>query len=226
MTSPTRARMIARLATYVTIPAIVFVLPPMIAGWSYLLHPAPWAGFFLGFLTLASQPPLTPTTLVADVGDRRSALLILVALVVTNIAAVAQFSSGPGIAPSAGSPWVIVGLAVAGGGMALRLWAIRTLGKFFTSSVVVQEGQHVITAGPYRWMRHPSYTGSVLTVLGTALAFASWIALLLVGGLVLPAYLYRIKVEEQTMLARLGDAYAAYRARTPALLPLWPPKHV
>lgn len=205
---------------YGAIAAAIFLAAPGVAGWSYLLHPAPWMGFVLGVLTLASQPALSPKAALTDERDRQSAAAIFLAVVVANLVAVVQYAWRPAVYPPAGSLLVVAGLAVAIAGMALRLWAIRTLGPFFTSSVMVQEGQRVFTSGPYAVMRHPSYTGSILTVLGMALALASPLGVALVAVAVVPAYLYRIAVEERTMIAGLGADYAAYRERTPALFPL------
>ncbi len=210
-----------RLLTYLAIPAAVFLLAPALAGASYLRHPGPWAGFVCAFLTLSSQPPLSPADLVTDPNDRRSALLIFLAVVIANLASVLQFAARDVVTPAPASATVAGGIAIAALGMGLRLVAIRTLGRFFTSAVVVQDDQRVLSHGPYRWMRHPSYTGSILTVTGTAIALGSVLGLGLVGAAVVPAYLYRIRVEERTMLAGLGEEYARYRARTPALLPAW-----
>ena len=211
--------MIPRIVGCLVMPALVFFPPTLLAGWPWFWHPAPLAGFGLGVLTLASQPPLSPTALITDPSDRQSALLILLAVMAANCASVIQFSLGEPATPAPGSPWVITGIVMGSAGLLLRLWAIRTLGRFFTSGVMVQEGQAVLTTGPYRWVRHPSYTGSILTVLGTAVALGSPLGVVLAVGLLVPVYLYRIRVEERTMLAGLGDAYASYRARTPALLP-------
>jgi protein-S-isoprenylcysteine O-methyltransferase Ste14 len=91
--------------------------------------------------------------------------------------------------------------------------------------VVVQEGQRVLSDGPYRAVRHPSYTGSILTVIGTATALGSVLGVIAAFALVVPAYMYRIRVEERTMIAGLGEEYGRYRARTQALLPGWPAAH-
>ncbi len=214
--------MIPRIVGCLVMPALMFFPPTMLAGWPWFWHPAPLAGFALGVLTLGSQPPLSPTALITDPSDRQSALLILLAVMAANYVSVIQFSLREPVTPAPSSPWVIAGIVIASAGLVFRLWAIRTLGRFFTSGVMVQEGQQVLTTGPYRWVRHPSYTGSILTVLGTAVALGSPLGMVLALGLLVPVYLYRVRVEERTMLAGLGDAYAAYRARTPALIPRAP----
>jgi protein-S-isoprenylcysteine O-methyltransferase Ste14 len=210
---------IARHASFVALSVGIFLLAPAFAGRAWLMHPAPWLGFVLGVVTMASQPPLTPQALVTDAGDKRSALGIFLAVVATNLVSMIDFAHRLAPVPSPVSWWVVAGATIAIGGIVLRLWAIRTLGRFFTSAVMVQAGQRVLTDGPYRWMRHPSYTGSLMTVFGTAVMVASFAAMVTTIVLVLPAYGYRIYIEEKTMMAGLGDDYVAYRGRTPALFP-------
>ena len=124
-------------------------------------------------------------------------------------------------APDTLDAWTGCGILLLTVGTAFRLWAIRTLRNNFAATVQIKPGQQLITSGPYRWLRHPSYTGTLLTVFGTVLALASAVGMGATIALVLPAYLYRISVEERTMVAGLGEAYASYRKRTPALFP-WP----
>jgi protein-S-isoprenylcysteine O-methyltransferase Ste14 len=82
----------------------------------------------------------------------------------------------------------------------------------------VGSDQHVVDTGPYRWIRHPSYTGSLLTIAGFLLCATNWAAL---AGVVpvLVGLLYRIRVEEQALSEELGDAYRSYASRTKRLIP-------
>ncbi|MEV5574904.1 isoprenylcysteine carboxylmethyltransferase family protein [Spirillospora sp. NPDC052269] len=102
-------------------------------------------------------------------------------------------------------------------GLAVRFWAIVTLGKFFRSSVHVQEGHQVVSSGPYRFVRHPSYTGLMLLFIGVALTFGNLISLVVFLVCVSIATLVRIRVEERVLSAELGDAYREF-ARTRARL--------
>jgi len=122
--------------------------------------------------------------------------------------------------PSPHSGWVIGGIVTAIFGLLLRVWAVRTLGRFFTFTVKLQDRHRVVSTGPYRLLRHPAYTGSLCTFLGAALALGSWVGVVLVVLLMLPAYLYRISVEERAMNAELGSDYERYQARTWRLVPL------
>ena len=84
----------------------------------------------------------------------------------------------PGAAVAGGRwPLFVAGLVLMCAGIAVRQWAVVTLGRFFTIDVRVQPGQTVVDRGPYRWVRHPSYTGLILTFLGFGLALVNWAAL-------------------------------------------------
>ncbi len=104
-------------------------------------------------------------------------------------------------------------------GIAFRWWAITTLGKFFTFDVAVQSGQKVVNSGPYRYIRHPSYTGALMTQLGIGLALGNWAGLLAFMLCMTIAYWYRIRVEERELLAALGEPYQRYMQSTHRIIP-------
>jgi protein-S-isoprenylcysteine O-methyltransferase Ste14 len=96
------------------------------------------------------------------------------------------------------------------------------LGKSFRMTVEVDTGQKVVDTGPYRWVRHPSYSGILLLLAGLGLVYGNWPALGIL--LVLPAgvLIHRIFVEEAVLTEVIGRAYAVYAARTKRLVPgLW-----
>jgi protein-S-isoprenylcysteine O-methyltransferase Ste14 len=112
----------------------------------------------------------------------------------------------------------VLGLVLMVAGMALRWYSIRVLGTSFTIDVATRPGQQVVESGPYRWIRHPSYTGGLLTVLGVILCcdnLASLAALVVV----LVGYGYRIRVEERALATDIGPAYGDYMRRTKWLVP-------
>lgn len=118
-----------------------------------------------------------------------------------------------------GVPWPWVGAGVFGVGAALRWWSIRHLGRFFTVDVAVAADHRVVQDGPYRWVRHPSYSGLLLEFLGLALVPG---ALLPVPVMLVPitaALWWRIRVEEAALLGSLGESYAAYMRGTKRLVP-------
>ena len=112
----------------------------------------------------------------------------------------------------------VLGIFLMVAGIAFRWYCILILGKFFTFDVAIHSGQPLIQTGPYRYIRHPSYTGALLTLAGFGLALGNWAglaAVLLSMGL---AYSYRIPVEV-ALTAALGDSYKEYVSRTWRLVP-------
>jgi protein-S-isoprenylcysteine O-methyltransferase len=114
--------------------------------------------------------------------------------------------------------WSAIGLIWAG--MALRLWAVLTLGRFFRTSVFLQEDHRLITTGPYAWLRNPSYTGGLISVVGIGLAMGNGLSVASAVGGMLIGYAWRIRVEERALRAHFGKAYDAYADRRWALIPL------
>jgi protein-S-isoprenylcysteine O-methyltransferase Ste14 len=112
-----------------------------------------------------------------------------------------------------------LGILLINAGIAFRLYAITVLGAFFTTAVAVAPGQTVIETGPYRLIRHPSYTGFLITLLGLGLSYTNWLSLLVMVGCALIGFSYRIHVEEQVLQEQLGQRYQEYMRRTKRLIP-------
>jgi protein-S-isoprenylcysteine O-methyltransferase Ste14 len=104
-------------------------------------------------------------------------------------------------------------------GVALRWYSAAVLGKYFTFDVAIQSGQVLIEVGPYRYIRHPSYSGARLTLLGFGLALGNWAGLFATLSCMGFAYAYRIPVEEAALASALGEAYKQYMRRTWRLVP-------
>lgn len=106
-------------------------------------------------------------------------------------------------------------------GISIRWTAIRTLGTLFTGVVTIREDHLLIRHGPYRYIRHPSYTGALIAHLGLGLSFTSWLSLALssIPFLVLVAATYRIHVEENALRQTFGQAYVTYSEETWRLIP-------
>jgi protein-S-isoprenylcysteine O-methyltransferase Ste14 len=112
-----------------------------------------------------------------------------------------------------------VGLGIELLGIVLREWAVLSLGALFSVVVSIVPNQALVQHGPYRWVRHPAYTGSMLTFVGFALALGAWAAGFVVCVLCLVAFLYRIQVEETVLLEVFGTEYLAYMRHTWRLFP-------
>lgn len=114
-----------------------------------------------------------------------------------------------------------LGLAVMVAGIAFREWAVVVLGRYFSVVVAVEADHHLVTHGPYRWLRHPAYTGGLLAMAGFTLALGSWLMVFPILALLLLAFSYRIRLEEQVLSAAFGTLYRDYMARTWRLFPGW-----
>jgi protein-S-isoprenylcysteine O-methyltransferase Ste14 len=112
-----------------------------------------------------------------------------------------------------------IGFILFAAGILLREWAIYVLGIHFTVRVQVREKARLVMQGPYRYIRHPSYTGTLLTMVGIALAVGTWFGALFALALKLIAYRYRINVEEQALQKAFGPEWDDYKKRTWKLIP-------
>ena len=124
----------------------------------------------------------------------------------------------------AGSPALVfwMGIALIWAGVGLRVWAVLTLGRFFRTVVIVQDEHQLVMSGPYRVLRNPAYTGTLLTLLGLGVALGTWSSALAAAAAALLGYALRIPVEERALKARFGEAYALWARRTWALIPpIW-----
>jgi protein-S-isoprenylcysteine O-methyltransferase Ste14 len=150
----------------------------------------------------------------------RWSLLVVVATIVAAMIGGVQLARWPGATIGTGR-WVVfvAGLALMAAGTFVRQWAVLTLGRFFTVEVRVQPDQTVVDRGPYRWVRHPSYTGMLLFFVGVGLALTNWASLIVLAVVPAAGLVVRIRSEEQVLLAALGDAYLIHAAPRRRLFP-------
>jgi len=120
------------------------------------------------------------------------------------------------IADHASVQWT--GVALATVGAAFTLWARVTLGGNWSGTITVKRDHELITSGPYAIVRHPIYSGLLLTLAGTALVVGEWRALIAVPFAFI-AWRWKSLIEEQVMIEQFGPAYEAYKVRVKALIP-------
>jgi protein-S-isoprenylcysteine O-methyltransferase Ste14 len=114
------------------------------------------------------------------------------------------------------------GLLVMWVGLGIRIWAVVVLGSAFRTTVEVDAGQQLVDRGPYRLVRHPSYTGILLIDVGYGLTLGNWLSFVLLLLVPLGTMMRRISVEEATLTEVIGQPYLAYKERTKRLVPgLW-----
>jgi len=111
-----------------------------------------------------------------------------------------------------------LGLLMLAVGIAFAVWARRYLGRNWSGTVTVKQNHELIRSGPYRLVRHPIYTGLLLAILGTAVAFGEWRGLL-AFALLTGSLLLKLRIEERFMSESFPKEYARYRAEVPALIP-------
>ena len=113
--------------------------------------------------------------------------------------------------------WIGIALIVAG--IVIRAIAIATLWRYFTVNVAIARDHELIDRGLYKFIRHPSYTGSLLSFIGLGLALQNWISLALITIAIVAAFAYRVRVEEGALVEHFGDRYRDYMKRTKRFVP-------
>jgi protein-S-isoprenylcysteine O-methyltransferase Ste14 len=112
----------------------------------------------------------------------------------------------------------IMGVGFAIVGVALACWSRHILGRNWSSVVVVKEDHELIQRGPYRYVRHPIYTGLLMLFFGNALIVGDWRGLIAVA-IVFVSFWRKLRLEEQWLAAHFGQSYVKYVKETKALLP-------
>jgi len=152
--------------------------------------------------------------------DQGSIVTLRLAAIVGFVGGVALAKAVPAatIGPVGVVGWIGLGILIAG--VALRTWSVRTLGHYFTMTVQTSADQPVITGGPYRVLRHPSYTGLLLAILGVGtVALRNWLSLAVLALAVGAGLVYRIRVEERALMRDLGADYRSYADTHKRLVP-------
>jgi protein-S-isoprenylcysteine O-methyltransferase len=171
------------------------------------------AGFFA--LEALTRKPGAASSLAASPDDRGTTRVIVTAYVVAAAAPLTlRRVPLPQLPQLAGR----VGVALQASGLALRTWSMRTLGTSYTRTLRTEDDQYVVDTGPYRFVRHPGYTGSLLTWAGFGLTSRNIPVFVLAAALLGRAYQQRI-VAEENLLQRELSGYADYSRRTKRLLP-------
>jgi protein-S-isoprenylcysteine O-methyltransferase Ste14 len=151
--------------------------------------------------------------------DRGTRLIVALAMYL-GVAAALVIARVPGLRTYANDWWTLgLGIAIVLAGVALRAWAIVSLGRYFRREVTIEPGQTLVRRGPYRVLRHPSYSGLFLIITGFGLAFGSWVSAAVVLLVVFAGMLPRIRVEERALAQAFGPAYTDYASSTARVLP-------
>jgi protein-S-isoprenylcysteine O-methyltransferase Ste14 len=116
-----------------------------------------------------------------------------------------------------GDVFPVLGTVLLAAGLGFSVWARRHLGRNWSAHVVVKQGHELVRTGPYRWVRHPIYTGILLALLGMVVAFGEWRGLLAMGFALLS---FAVKSgQEERRMGEVFPEYEQYRRETAALIP-------
>jgi protein-S-isoprenylcysteine O-methyltransferase len=149
--------------------------------------------------------------------DRRSMVYLASSNLVLPLVSIALYFFGVGNG-SFGPTTKIIGIALMLTGFGMRWAGMWTLRRFFSANVAIQSDHRLVLHGPYRIVRHPGYFGGWLAFVGFGIALGNWPAIVLLAVLTVPAFLYRIAVEE-SMLRAAFPAYVTYASRVKRFIP-------
>ena len=173
---------------------------------------AGWVAFEFIF-----RRPGDAASLAGSSNDRLSTPLLVIGYACAGLL---PFLIGTWSTPSWGIAWL--GILAGAIGLVVRASGMRALGGAYTRNLRTTEAQSLITTGPYRYVRHPGYLGSILVWVGASLAFGGWPVAAAVVTILGIAYAWRITSEEAMLRARFGEQWRAYTASTARLIPgIW-----
>jgi protein-S-isoprenylcysteine O-methyltransferase Ste14 len=151
--------------------------------------------------------------------DRGSLALIWIVVLASVCAAFALAHALPQLAFGPAGICRAAGAALFAAGIIVRWYAILALGRFFTVNVAIASDHRLVEAGPYRLLRHPSYTGALLAFLGLGVCLDNWASLALLMVPTAVVFLRRMRIEEDALLETFGERYRDYMRRTRRLIP-------
>jgi protein-S-isoprenylcysteine O-methyltransferase len=164
----------------------------------------------LGLIYLASEVLLTITrrsrSRTGTKQDKSTLGMIWMMIMVSIAAGVFLAQNWRAGALPYGRAFAVAGVVLFAAGLIIRWWAIVTLGRFFTVDVTIEKDHELVERGPFRFVRHPSYTGVLLAFVGFALTLRNWAAILVVLVPIFVAFVRRMNVEEEALSRRAGRA--------------------
>lgn len=176
----------------------------------------------VGFLWMLSEIALVLFRRAGRTGkDHDAGSIVWLNISIYGSIALAVFCTlqGIGTFPWYRTEFAWLGLVLIVAGLALRWTAILTLRHFFTVDVSIQKGQTLVRTGIFRYLRHPSYTGAILSFIGLSFSLASLPALIFTGVPITAAFIHRMNIEEAALRTAFGDEYTDYQRATWRLIP-------
>ena len=186
---------------------------------------APIAGLWLAWLAywIIAARKVKPLRRQESVGSCLTHLVPLAigAVLLASARLPANWLDDRFLPPSRTIYWA--GAIILAAGLGVMVWARRHLGRNWSARVALKQDHELIRTGPYRFVRHPIYSGLLLAILGTAIAFGQWREAL--AFMFIAVALWRKSRLEEGYLAEIFPRdYARYQAQVPALFPFVLPR--
>ena len=208
-----------KLLTALLAASAIYLLPTA-ANPGALRHPQLWILAAVGIVLSLFQPAYKAIDGAAPPADRGTAAQIVWSVYLTQLLGVMEAVM---VRYPASFEWDTVStiaLIAVVSGLILRIWAVLTLGRYFTWFITVYEDHRVIRSGPFRLVRHPAYCGAWILFVASLVFLHAWVGAAASFIFQLYAYVRRIHYEEAMMVEKLGDSYKSYATEVKALVPL------
>lgn len=213
--------MVKRLIQGTLISSMVVILP-VLGNAEMLRFPQVWVLVAIGVLASVLQPGYGALTIVSKPRDGGTGAQIVWSVYVTQLAAILEAAY---LRYPRSIEWDLVAtiaLIAMVLGLSLRTWAVVTLGGLFTMHISIQRDHAIISEGPYRIVRHPSYLGAFVLYTSTTVFLHAWLSAAAAVVALSFAFLRRMHREEQVLKEELGASYESYCAEVRKILPgLW-----
>lgn len=210
--------MIKRLISAIIITSAVVILP--VLGNSEMIRSLHlWVLVIFGVLASILQPAYNPFTITFKPKDKGTGAQIIWSVYITQLAIIIESAYFRYPASVKWDAFSIAGVLLMACGLSLRTWAVLILGNLFTMHIDIQKKHTVITHGPYRIVRHPSYLGAYILYCSTAIFFHAWISAITTALILLMAFIRRIQYEENMLVNELGEDYITYSTKLKRLIP-------
>lgn len=212
--------MLRKLITALLASSLFYLLLPAIVHPETLYLPQLWILVGIAVAISIFQPAYKPVDGSAPARDRGTATQIVWSVYLSQLAGMVEavfFRYPQSFRWDAITTASLIAMLA---GLGLRIWAVFTLGRYFTWFITVYEDHRVIRSGPFRFIRHPAYCGAWILFVATMLFLHAWIGAALSLVVQFFAYRRRIRYEEEMMIQKLGASYEIYTREVKALVPL------
>jgi protein-S-isoprenylcysteine O-methyltransferase Ste14 len=189
----------------------VFLQPNIVQMYPFMVV------FMATLIGYISQPSVTKSELFNPSDGYSMFGILMMLLTVTNLSVI-EFSLCSSLNYSL-DVFNIIGFLLISAGLAIRIYAINILGIFFSNDVKIKVEHQLFDRDIYAYIRHPTYLGAILSIVGTSFWLESWQTFPIVLIITATAYYYRITQEEEILLRYFGNKYALYRQKTGCLFP-------